>query len=282
MSESDPVLGAVIGTPVSHSLSPAIHEAAFAAAGRAGRFIAVECGEAEAGRVIEEMRARGAVGLSVTMPLKEVVVDLVDELSNDARALRAVNCVQFRDGRSIGHNTDGDGCCDALSTVGGARIEGSTAVVLGAGGAGRSVCLGLLRRGAHVVVVNRTAARSEELARLLADDAAASHGSIRVGGPESLATASILVNTTSVGMNTDEVPVPPALLHRELVVLDAVYSPLDTALCRAARAAGATAVDGLWMLIDQACRQQMLWFGVAPDRAVMREAAERELASRQK
>lgn len=275
-------MGAVIGRPVSHSLSPAIHEAAFLAAGRSGRFLAIDCDEAGAGAVIEQMRARGAVGLSVTMPLKDVVVDLVDELSEDARTLRAVNCIEFRDGRSIGHNTDGDGCCDALESVGHARIGGSTAVVLGAGGAGRSVALGLLRRGAHVVIVNRTAARAEGLVDSLADEAAASGGSIGVGAADSISGASILVNTTSVGMNSDELPVSPSLLHAGLVVLDAVYSPLDTALSRAARVAGATTVDGLWMLIDQACRQQMVWFGRSPDRAAMREAAERELASRQK
>lgn len=282
MTGSTPLLGAVIGMPVNHSLSPVIHEAAFAAAGRAGRFIARECGPSQLKRTVDDLRAEGVVGVSVTMPLKESVIELVDELSADAHSLRAVNCLSFRDGHVQGHNTDGDGCCDALETVAGATIAGSNAVVLGAGGAARSVVLGLARRGAHVVVVNRTRERAEDVVALLSGEVSGTGGSLRVGGIEATTDASILVNATSVGMNSDVSPVPTEFLHAGLIVLDAVYSPLDTALLRAARQVGAVTVDGLWMLIDQACRQQIVWFGQSPDRRAMRAAAERELARRQK
>lgn len=282
MTAQFPLLGAVIGKPIVHSLSPVIHEAAFVAAGRAGRFVARECDSTDVAQVLDDLKSQGVIGVSVTMPLKEVIVTLVDELSPDAERLQAVNCLSFHEGRITGHNTDGDGCCDALEEIAGASISGSTAVVLGAGGAAKSVVLALVRRGAHVIVVNRTHEKAQQVVTLAAHHVPSGTGSVRVGTAESIADASILVNATSIGMNTEELPIPRELLHPGLVVLDAVYSPLDTALLRAARHAGASIVDGLWMLIDQACRQQVVWFGQQPDREAMRSAAERELASRQK
>ena len=139
-------IAAVIGQPVEHSLSPAIHNAAFAASGRVGEYVAIECGEREVSTLMKSIRAEGLVGLSVTMPLKEAVIDTLDSLHVTASLLNAVNCISFTDGRAVGYNTDGDGCCDALTEQGGAVIEGSTAVVLGAGGTARS-CDDFLRAG---------------------------------------------------------------------------------------------------------------------------------------
>jgi shikimate dehydrogenase len=106
--------------------------------------------------------------------------------------------------------------------------------------------------------------------------------SISVGDQSTIASASILINATSVGMNSSEIPVDPSLLHNQLTVLDAVYSPLETSLLAAARLAGASVVDGLWMLIHQARHQQKLWFGEFSDASAMRLAAERELSARRK
>ncbi|MEI8287031.1 MAG: shikimate dehydrogenase, partial [Actinomycetes bacterium] len=245
-------IAAVIGQPVEHSLSPAIHNAAFAASGRVGEYVAIECGEREVSTLMKSIRAEGLVGLSVTMPLKEAVIDTLDSLHVTASLLNAVNCISFTDGRAVGYNTDGDGCCDALTEQGGAVIEGSTAVVLGAGGTARSVALALGRRGARVVVVNRSVERAEHLVNSLGHVLADSSGSLEVGTVESLAKARILVNATSVGMNSKASPIDPSQLHRNLTILDAVYSPMETALLSAGRAAKATVVDGLWMLIQQA------------------------------
>ena len=275
-------IAAVIGQPVEHSLSPAIHNAAFAASGRVGEYVAIECGEREVSTLMKSIRAEGLVGLSVTMPLKEAVIDTLDSLHVTASLLNAVNCISFTDGRSVGYNTDGDGCCDALTEQGGAVIEGSTAVVLGAGGTARSVALALGRRGARVVVVNRSVERAEHLVNSLGHVLADSSGSLEVGTVESLAKARILVNATSVGMNSKASPIDPSQLHRNLTILDAVYSPMETALLSAGRAAKATVVDGLWMLIQQARHQQVLWFGENPDATAMRIAAEQELERRRK
>ena len=140
--------------------------------------------------------------------------------------------------------------CDALVDQGAAQLRGATVVLLGAGGTARSIALALVRRGAHVVVVNRTQSHAMDLVNSFAGFG--DEVSISVGDQSTIASASILINATSVGMNSSEMPVDPSVLHQQLIVLDAVYSPLETSLLSAARAAGATVVDGLWMLIHQA------------------------------
>jgi shikimate dehydrogenase len=273
-------IAAVIGSPISHSLSPAIHNAAFAAAQRNGDYVAVKCALGDVEVTMATLQSAGLVGLSVTMPLKEAVIDCLDFVTPDADFLNAVNCISFGPTGSIGHNTDGDGCCDALVEQGGARLRGATVVLLGAGGTARSIALALVRRGAHVVVVNRTQSHAMELVGSFA--AFGDEASISVGDQSSIASASILINATSVGMNTSEMPIDSSALHDQLTVLDAVYSPLETSLLAAARVTGATTVDGLWMLIHQARHQQKLWFGEFSDASAMRLAAERELSARRK
>jgi shikimate dehydrogenase len=273
-------IAAVIGSPISHSLSPAIHNAAFAAARRDGEYVAVECGVSEVEATMESLQSAGLLGLSVTMPLKETVIDFLDFVTPDADFLNAVNCISFGASGSIGHNTDGDGCCDALIEQGGVRLRGATAVLLGAGGTARSIALALVRRGAHVVVVNRTQSNALDLVNSFAGFG--DEVSISVGDQSSIASASILVNATSVGMNSSDLPIDPIHLHSQLTVLDAVYSPLETSLLVRARETGATVVDGLWMLIHQARHQQKLWFGEFSDASAMRLAAERELSARRK
>ena len=273
-------IAAVIGSPISQSLSPAIHNAAFVAAQRDGEYVAVECGLSEVEATMTSLQASGLVGLSVTMPLKEGVIDFLDFVTPDADFLNAVNCISYGPTGSIGHNTDGDGCCDALVEQGGVRLRGATVVLLGAGGTARSIALALVRRGSHVVVVNRTRSNAMDLVNSFAGFG--DEVSISVGDQSSIASASILINATSVGMNSIDMPVEASVLHDQLTVLDAVYSPLETSLLIAARETGATVVDGLWMLIHQARHQQKLWFGEFSDASAMRLAAERELSARRK
>jgi len=273
-------LAAVIGSPVSHSLSPAIHTAAFVASKRTGDYVATECTVEEVELTLQHLQNENLVGVSVTMPLKEAVIDYLDFVTPDADFLNAVNCISFGPDGSIGHNTDGDGCCDALTEVVGVQLRGSTVVLLGAGGAARSIALALVRRGAHVIIVNRT--RSHAVALVGSFAVFGDEVSIAVGSEASIGSASILINATSVGMNSSDIPVDPSVLHSGLTVLDAVYSPMETSLLAASRVAGAAVVDGLWMLIHQARHQQKLWFGEFSDAQAMRLAAERELSARRK
>jgi shikimate dehydrogenase len=266
-------VAAIIGAPVRHSLSPALHNAAFAAGGLDWRLLAFEVAPGHAAEAVAAMRTLGIGGLAVTMPHKSGVAIAVDELDPAAAALRSVNTVVLRpDGSTLGASTDGAGFVDALAAAGYA-VAGRRIVVLGAGAAARSIVDALGRAGAaDVAVVNRTASTAEECAAL------ASIG--RVGAASDVEVADMLVNTTPVGMGTAELPIDPDLLRPELTVADIVYHPLETALLRAAREAGCQAIDGLGMLVHQAVRQQELWTGARPDPAIMRAAAHAELARR--
>lgn len=282
MTSTHPLLGAVVGTPVSHSLSPYLYAAAFQELGIVGSYQAIECDAASLPQVFGELVQQGIKALSVTMPLKESVITVLSSLDEDAVLLNAVNCVSFNGDESVGHNTDGDGCCDALAEQGGADLVDAHAVVLGAGGTGRSVALALGRRGAHVAVINRTQSHTDSLIARLEPAITACGGSVRSGSLADVRSATVVVNTTSVGMNSTETPLPTDVLHAGLVVLDAVYQPMTTALLAAAQTVGATTVDGLWMLIQQARRQCELQFGAKPSAHALREAAERELVRRHK
>ncbi|MFM8602223.1 MAG: shikimate dehydrogenase [Actinomycetota bacterium] len=273
---------AVIGSPVSHSLSPAIHRASFASLGVDWTYGAVECRAEEVGGFLAAAPGEGFGGLSVTMPLKEAVIAHLHEVDDDAALLRAVNCITvLDDGRLRGSNTDGRGCCDALAAVAGVDVASSRVVLLGAGGTARAVALALVTAGAEVSVVNRSDANARALVAAVSAYPAA-RGAARVGSPEDVNGADVLVNATSVGMNTSELPLDPALMHPGLTVLDAVYSPLRTALLEEAAKRGAGTVDGLWMLIHQARHQQQLWFGRMAPAELMRAESERELGRRPK
>lgn len=263
---------AVIGFPVAQSLSPAMHNAVFRSVGLDATYDALEVVPAEFEATIERLRHSDFIGLSVTMPHKDAAFRACDEVSDVARRLGAVNTIVFRDGSTIGHNTDGVGCVKALSHHG-VSIIGRRCVVLGAGGAARSVVDALVSGGARdVLVVNRTAANAQRAIEGLV--------ACRVGGVDDIAGADLVVNCTSVGMGTSESPLDRAALSAVGCVLDAVYHPLRTRFIDDATSCGSLAIDGLWMLVYQAVEQQRLWFGHEVDAQVMRSAALAELVRR--
>jgi shikimate dehydrogenase len=243
-------VGAVIGDPVRHSLSPVIYNAAFADGGLDWVFVAFEVPEGNAVGALDAMRTLDIGWLSVTMPHKTAVARAVDRLSSDAAALDAVNCVVNDDGVLVGENTDGDGFVRALQAETGFVPEGRSCAVFGAGGAARGVVLSLARAGAgEVVVVNRTEARGER-AVALAGEAG------RLGRLDDLAAADLIVQATPVGMGDDTaLPFDPDLLRGDQIVADLIYQPEVTPLVTAARERGLTAVGGLGMLVHQAALQ---------------------------
>jgi shikimate dehydrogenase len=272
-------VAAIIGFPVSQSLSPAMHNAVFRQRKLDWSYAAIEVQEDALSGVLQTLGSKGLLALSVTMPHKERIFEFLNNSSNDlgevdetARAARSVNTIAVSGGRLIGSNTDGDGCCNAIEQAG-VGIAGSRVVVVGAGGTARAIVATLARRGASdVAVINRTESRAQ--------DVVASTNIARVGKAEDLADATILINATSVGMGTQETPVDATRLHSALVVLDAVYHPLETTLLRDAKRAGAKTVDGLWMLVHQGALQQLAWFNEIGDVQLMRQAAVDELAQR--
>jgi shikimate dehydrogenase len=239
--------------PAGHTRSPAMHNAAFRALGLDAVYLAFDVAPAALGAAVAGARALGVRQLAVSLPHKQAVMAHLDEVDETARRIGAVNTVTLRDGRLVGANTDWIGAVRALERE--AALDGARAVVLGAGGSARAVVFGLLQRGAHVSVLNRTPQRAEALAAQL--------GAQDAGALEDLARTphDVLVNTTSVGLRSDETPVAAAAIRPGAVVMDAVYDPERTRLLRDAQARGARSVSGRWMLVYQAAEQIALWSG---------------------
>lgn len=243
-----------------HSLSPLIHNAAFAAVGLDWVYVAFEVADGDAPAALDAARALGLAGLSVTMPHKAAVAAAVDELTPTAARLGAVNCViAAGDGRLVGDNTDGGGFVDALVAETGRTPEGARCVVVGAGGAARAIVLALADAGAaRVGVLNRTPEGAARAAAL-ADDVGA------VVTEDAIGDADIVVNATPVGMSgrADQhlVAFDPARIKEDQLVVDIVYEPLETELMRRAAARGARVVGGVPMLVHQAARAFTSWTG---------------------
>ena len=258
----------VIGSPVRHSRSPAIHNAAYAACGLDWVYAAFDVPAGGAAGALAAMRSLGIAGLSVTTPHKDDVARLVDVPSPTVVALAACNTVQLLpDGRLAGHTTDGDGLVDALEREADFPIVGRRVAVLGAGGAARSIIEALGRRGvADVAVINRTADKAAVAAALA--------GAVgRAGNRGDIVDAELVINATTLGTGGEGIPVDPRILHSGHLVVDTIYSPLDTPLLVAARERGANTLDGLHMLVYQAAYQFRIFTGFEPPIDVMRQAA---------
>jgi shikimate dehydrogenase len=250
----------LIGNPVGHSLSPPMHEAAYRELDMDARYVTFEPDPEAIEAAIEGAAALGIDGLNVTIPFKRDVLSLVDPDPLAAR-IGAVNTVDFSTSPPRGYNTDAAGVRRAFDHHG-VTLSGTDAVVVGAGGAARAVAFTLADACRRVHVANRTVEKAESLA---ADVRADADATMTAGGLDSLAdrvpVADVLVNATSVGMEEDATPVSADLLHGDLAVLDAVYTPVETRLLRDAAAAGATTVDGAWMLLFQGVVAFERWTG---------------------
>jgi len=270
-------VAAVIGHPIGHSLSPAVHNAAFRARGLDWVFVALDVPPGAGAGTVSVTALVGLAGMSVTMPHKEAAATAVHRLSSTAEALAAVNTVVRRGDDLVGENTDGAGFLDALRADEGFDPAGRRCLVVGAGGAARAVVRALSGAGAaEVVVVNRSRERAE-VAAALAGPAG------RVGVAAEAGEADLVVNATPLGMGGDaSLPVDPVHLGPGQLVVDLVYEPAITPLIDAARTRGAAGVNGLGMLIHQAAHAFRLWTGEDPPLEVMSAAALAELGQRER
>jgi len=255
----------LIGNPVGHSLSPPMHEAGYEALGIDAKYVTFEPPAEEGAAAVDAADRLGVAGLNVTIPFKQDVLAAV-ETDPLAERIGAVNTIDFSGEEPRGYNTDAVGAVRALAHHD-VSLSG-TAVVVGAGGAGRAVAFGLADEGMSVEIANRTVSKAEDLAAEV--PGASGHGLHALD--ELLSEADVLVNCTSVGMDEDETPVPADTLHGDLAVLDAVYSPIETRLLRDASAAGATTVDGAWMLLYQGVEAFERWTGETAPVDAMNEA----------
>ncbi|MCL4118568.1 UNVERIFIED_CONTAM: hypothetical protein GTU68_046276 [Idotea baltica] len=254
-------MAAVIGDPVRHSMSPAIHNAAFEACGYDGVYVALPVAAGNAPQAVEAMRNFDWLGMSVTMPHKQAVMAACDELTPTAERLGAVNCVFWRDGKIVGDSTDGDGYVRGLKADLDVAVSGLRCVLVGAGGAAGAVAYSLGEGGAaQVAVINRTPSKAETVAALAGDVG-------RVGSFDDLATADLVINATPIGMGStdfaDAVPFDVALLSEDAIVSDLIYHPAETPLLAAAAARGLRTQNGLPMLVHQAVAAFEHWTGVA-------------------
>ena len=257
---------AVLGQPIGHSLSPAIHNAAFEKLGLGGewRYEAIEVAPDGFEALVQALPGRGFAGANVTVPHKSAALAVADELSEVVRETGAANTLAFEGGSIHAYNTDPDGFLGALPE----KPEGKRALVLGAGGAARAVVWALVRQGAEVGVWNRTPLRSQHLA----DDL----GGAPVDAPEA-GDYELIVNSTSVGLGGEdpfaELPLSPGDLRAGQTVVDLVYGRGPSKLLAAAADAGATTVDGVEILVRQGATAFEIWTGREAPLEAMRAAA---------
>jgi shikimate dehydrogenase len=263
----------LIGHPVAHSLSGAMQQAAFDDGGIDATYELWDRAPIALPDAIAEIRGDDFLGANVTIPHKERVVPLVEKLTEEAQATGAVNTITREGHRLVGHNTDVPGFKVALDKLVGRQKMPRQAVVLGAGGGARAVIYGLIREGfQRVIVFNRHLHRAEAMVKHFGRSA--SHMELRaMPWHESiieaeLAKSKVLVNATSIGLTSDETPIPPDTLNPELLVLDLIYS--RTRLLRDAEAANATTSDGELMLLHQGAAAFTLWTGQPAPLELMR------------
>jgi len=267
----------IIGHPVAHSLSPAIHNSAFAALGLDWVYVPLPVASGDVGAAVRGLRALGLRGASVTVPHKAAVVPHLDRLEGDAAVLEAVNTIAVAHGELVGHNTDVEGVRAAVAAACGDSLHGAPGLMLGAGGAARAAALALTRMGVRLTVVNRTAAAAERLSALItAAVPGAECGWLSMERLDTglVAAQALVVNATSLGMG-EAGKVPAALadtMSARQVAFDVVYARGGTQFLGQARAQGATVVDGLEMLLFQAAAAFEIWTGLPAPLEAMREA----------
>jgi shikimate dehydrogenase len=267
---------ALIGNPVGHSLSPAMHNASFAAEGLDYVYVALNVEPEDVPAAVGGAAALGLRGFNVTMPHKRAMIPLMDELDEAARVSGAVNTVSIEGPRLSGHNTDGSGLVEACREAG-VELAGREVLLLGAGGAAASIAVAFCDEGIEKLhIVNRNVEHARTLSEKLRKEGKETR--IEVGPAETLEKtppdAPVVVNATPLGMKDgDPLPLPETYLDGDRTIIDAVYRPgKETALIRTARERGAATITGQRMLLYQGVLAQKLWTGHEPNVAAMDKA----------
>ena len=273
----------VIGDPISHTLSPIIHNTAFSHLKLDFVYLAFDVKPSELENAMHGIRGLGIHGLNVTMPHKKAVLRFLDEVDQTVKFLGVVNTILNKKGRLCGFNTDGFGALRALKENG-FDLSGKKALLLGAGGAAKVIALSLAEEVEELTLLNRTLEKVRKIEEKLNQhfgekvrSDTLSPGNIK----KYLRDSDILINATSVGMypNLSQSIVPSEILKPDLVVMDIVYNPVETQLVENARTAGASVITGVEMLIHQGAASFEIWTGCPAPVDVMRKAALSELTS---
>jgi shikimate dehydrogenase len=272
----------VIGDPIEHTLSPAIHNAAFNHLKLDFIFLAFRVKAADLENAVRGMRGLGIHGLNVTMPHKSTVISFLDEVDPTVKFLGSANTILNKDGKLSCFNTDGVGALKALRENG-TELSEKKVLLLGAGGAAKAIAFALAEEVEELAVLNRAAEKAKELAEALGR----MFNKKVVGGalsPDTIAKnlrdSDILINATSIGMkpHISQSLVAPQWLKSALVVMDIVYNPVETKLAKDSKAAGAKVISGVEMLIHQGAASFEIWTGRSAPIEVMRRAALNKLS----
>jgi shikimate dehydrogenase len=288
MKTGNPTPFALLGHPVGHSLSPAMHNAAFKALGLRAIYSLLDVAPGDIPRMLEELRAKKFGGVNITIPHKEAAYRFLvakHTLTETAKLLHSVNTVVFRpDGSLLGDNTDAPGFLDALKEAFRATPRGKRILLLGCGGAGRALALVCAMQGADSILVadvNLAARRRLLLALRKAAPGLPVAGISLDRARTAARDCDLIVHATPVGMHAgDPALLPPDAFHKGQIVFDLIYNPAITPLLATAKAAGARTANGLGMLLHQGARAFHLWTGRKPPVAVMRAALEKALKAR--
>ena len=272
----------LLGYPLEHSISPAMHNAALKSLNIHAQYLPFEVVEGELPEAVEGFRALNFLGFNVTIPYKEMIMDHLDEITKLPKLIGAVNTVVNRDGVLVGYNTDGPGFIESLNEDADFKPKGSNAVLVGAGGAGRAVAVMLAAKSLTITDINFE--KAEELADYISSEFEIKCSAMALEDiSKPIAKANLLVNASPVGMypNVDACPLPKSVkLHPKMVVYDLVYNPQETKLLQLAKKAKAQAVSGLGMLV----RQGALAFSMFTDEEapidIMWEAAHAALSKK--
>lgn len=276
----------LLGNPLGHSISPAMHNRVFEKLGLDYCYMPVEVSPENLATVFAGLTRMNVAGFNVTIPHKIGIMEYLDELDPVAETIGAVNTICIKDGKTKGYNTDGEGFLRSLEEEAGISVPGKRFFLLGGGGAVRAIAMTLAFRGAEkIFICNRTEAKARELATEINDrirHCAEAVEQVFDRQAEALGRCDILVNGTSIGMHphADELPIDASLLTEHLVVADIVYNPLMTRLLRTAEARGCTIARGLGMLIYQGAAGFKLWTGIDPLIAEMSEVAYRLMGAK--
>lgn len=268
----------VMGFPVEHSLSPPMHNAAFATLGLDWAYVAFRVEPERVEEALRGIRGLGLVGLNVTIPHKQAAADLVDELDDAACVLGSVNTIHNRNGVLRGYSTDGAGFVRSVEETG-ATLGGKTVTLIGAGGSARAVAYALVSAGiAQLTIAARRVHKAEEIVAVIGSRATCPVAVANLhsdAAQQAVAHSDIVVDSTSVGMapNADVPPViPPDWLRPGQLVCDLTYTPRETCLLKAARAVGADTLDGTGMLVHQGAIAFEIWTGIKAPVETMRRA----------
>lgn len=269
----------IFGYPISHTLSPAMHNAVIKALGLDMVYLPFEVKPPNLKEAVNGIRSLGITGVNITIPHKEAVVRFLDDISEEAKLICAVNTIVNKNRKLIGYNTDGYGYLLSLKEEFNFNPKGKKIVIIGAGGASRGILAALaIKKPKAITVANRTLIRAVSLVRAFKNKFPdTKFNAIGLQGDrlkESFHDASLLVNTTSVGMKKNEaLNIPLGALPKRAIVSDIIYNPLETALLKKAAKLGLATHSGLGMLIHQGARSFKLWTGIDAPVDVMKKAA---------